>query len=100
MNQFIPWPAPITRTQLLTSYPPDVADVAMHQPLGFRAMHSQGRELLSPMLRSVRPDIDKYVLREAEFSCSSLVAFDFGDNHLRGEWLIAATLRRCHFCAK
>ncbi|NDK91174.1 DUF3556 domain-containing protein [Gordonia desulfuricans] len=86
-----------TRTQLLSTYPPEVADVVMHQMLAWRSLHSQGRALYSLMLRQLGPDIDTYTLREAEFSCNSLVAFNFGDGHLHDEKLIAALQRRCGF---
>lgn len=86
-----------TRTQLLASYPPEVADVIMHQMMAWRSMHSQGRALYSLMLRHLGDDIDTYTLREAEFACNSLVAFNFGDGHLHDEKMIAALQRRCHF---
>jgi hypothetical protein len=86
-----------TRTQLLESYPPEVADVVMHQLLGWRSLHSQGRALLSLMSRHLGDDIDRYVLREAEFSCNSIVAFNFGDGHLHNKHLIDAIQRRCNF---
>lgn len=86
-----------TRTQLLSQYPPEVADVVMHQMMAWRSMHSQGRALFSLMLRHLGADIDTYTLREAEFSCNSLVAFNFGDGHLHDERMIAALQRRCNF---
>lgn len=86
-----------TRTQLLGTYSPEVADVIMHQLLGWRSMHSQGRALFSLMMRHLGDDIDRYSLREAELSCNSIVAFNFGDGHLHDERLIAAIQRRCNF---
>ncbi|RPA66391.1 DUF3556 domain-containing protein [Gordonia oryzae] len=86
-----------TKTQLLASYPPEVADVIMHQMLAWRSMHSQGRALFSLMMRHLGDDINTYTLREAEFSCNSLVAFNFGDGHLHDEKMIAALQRRCDF---
>ncbi|WHU49423.1 DUF3556 domain-containing protein [Gordonia sp. L191] len=86
-----------TRTQLLASYPPEVADVVMHQMMAWRSLHSQGRALFSLMMRYLGDDIDTYTLREAEFSCNSLVAFNFGDGHLHDEKMIAALQRRCDF---
>ncbi|WAM14903.1 DUF3556 domain-containing protein [Rhodococcus sp. JS3073] len=97
LDEFITRPSQNTRTQLLATYPPAVADVVMHQLLGWRSMHSQGRALLSLMSRHLGDDIDTYSLREAEFSCNSLVAFNFGDGHLHNEFLIAALQRRCNF---
>ena len=69
----------------------------MHQLLGWRSMHSQGRALFSLMMRHLGDDIDTYDLREAEFSCNSIAAFNFGDGHLHNEHLIAAIQRRCNF---
>ncbi|WP_072690250.1 DUF3556 domain-containing protein [Rhodococcus marinonascens] len=97
LDQFISRPAKITRTQLLGTYSPEEADVVMHQLLGFRSMHSQGRALFSLMMNHLGEDIDTYTLREAEFSCNSLIAFNFGDGHLHNEHLIAAIQRRCNF---
>lgn len=86
-----------TYTQLLDTYEPEVADVIMHQLVGWRSLHSQGRALLSLMMRQLGDDIDRYDLREAEFSCNSIVAFNFGDGHFHNEDLIAAIQRRCSF---
>ncbi|MFW2244016.1 DUF3556 domain-containing protein [Rhodococcus opacus] len=97
LDEHIIRPTKNTRTQLLATYPPEVADVVMHQLLGWRSMHSQGRALFSLMMRHLGDDIDTYSLREAEFSCNSLVAFNFGDGHLHNEFLIAALQRRCNF---
>ncbi|MGV9948404.1 MULTISPECIES: DUF3556 domain-containing protein [unclassified Rhodococcus (in: high G+C Gram-positive bacteria)] len=97
LNRHIVRAAENTRTQLLATYPADVADVVMHQLLGWRSMHSQGRALISLMMRHLGDDIDTYDLREAEFSCNSIVAFNFGDGHLHNEHLIAAIQRRCNF---
>ncbi|MEV0948575.1 DUF3556 domain-containing protein [Rhodococcus sp. NPDC049939] len=97
LDQFIPRPAKITRTQLLDTFSPEEADVVMHQLLGFRSLHSQGRALFSLMINHLGEDIDTYTLREAEFSCNSLVAFNFGDGHFHNEHLIAAIQRRCNF---
>ncbi|GAB85907.1 DUF3556 domain-containing protein [Gordonia rubripertincta] len=97
LDKHVVRPAKNTRTQLLESYPPEVADVVMHQLLAWRSLHSQGRALYSLMMRHLGEDIDTYTLREAEFSCNSLVAFNFGDGHLHDEKLIAALQRRCNF---
>ncbi|GAA4481739.1 DUF3556 domain-containing protein [Rhodococcus olei] len=97
IDECIPRPAKMTRAQLLASYPPDVADVLIHQILGWRAMHSQGRALYSLMINHLGEDIDTYALRDGEFSCNSVAAFNFGDGHLHDEHLIAAIQRRCNF---
>ncbi|MGV9793902.1 DUF3556 domain-containing protein [Gordonia sp. NPDC003422] len=97
LDEFVVRGAKNTRTQLLASYEPEVADVVMHQMMAWRSMHSQGRALFSLMMRHLGDDIDTYTLREAEFSCNSLVAFNFGDGHLHDEKMIAALQRRCNF---
>src|SRR6185312_11376015 len=73
------------------------AEVVLQQPLGWRAMHSQGRGLNSVMMNQLGADIDTYTLREAEFSCNAVVGFNFGDGHLHDHRLIAAIQRRCRF---
>ncbi|MFC9790268.1 DUF3556 domain-containing protein [Rhodococcus sp. NPDC127528] len=97
LDEYIPRPAKNPRTQLLATYTPEEADVVLHQMLGWRSMHSQGRALFSLMMNHLGDDLDAYSLREAEFSCNSLVAFNFGDGHLHNEHLIAAIQRRCNF---
>lgn len=97
IDRFIERPSQNTRTQLLSMYSPEDADVVMHQLLGWRALHSQGRALFSLMMNHLGDEIDTYSLREAEFSCNSVVAFNFGDGHLHDERLIAAMQRRCNF---
>jgi hypothetical protein len=97
LDRFIRRPATNTRTQLCATYPPEVADVIMHQLLGWRSMHSQGRALFSLMINHLGEDIERYDLREAEFACNSIVAFNFGDGHLHDERLIAAIQKRCNF---
>ncbi|WP_024794939.1 DUF3556 domain-containing protein [Tomitella biformata] len=97
IDEFIKRPSQNTRTQLLASYPPAVADVVMHQLLSFRALHSQGRALYSLMLNHLGADIDTYTLREAEFASNSVMGFNFGDGHLHDEHLIEAIQQRCNF---
>lgn len=87
-----------TKTQLMASFPEDVADVVMHQMMAWRSMHSQGRGLFSVQLRHLGQErLDSYTLREAEFACNSLIGFNFGDGHLHDTALIEALQRRCHF---
>ena len=97
LEQHIVRSSPNTRTQLMATYPPEVADVVMHQMLAWRSMHSQGRALYSLMSRHLGDDINTYTLREGEFACNSLVAFNFGDGHLHDAKMIAALQRRCNF---
>lgn len=97
LDRFIERPSQNTRSQLLSMYSPEESDIVLHQLLGWRSLHSQGRALFSLMMNHLGDDIDTYTLREAEFSCNSIVAFNFGDGHLHDEKLIAAIQRRCHF---
>jgi hypothetical protein len=86
-----------TVDQVATMYPRPVADVLMTMPLGWRAMHSQGPALNSMLMKHLGEDFDRYVMREAEFACNTIVGFNFGDGHLHDEQLIAAIQQRCHF---
>lgn len=72
------------------------ADLTMQQTIGWRSMHSQGRGLFSLLHHHVRA-VDRATIREAEFSCNSLLGFNFGDGHLHNHHLIAELQRRCHF---
>jgi hypothetical protein len=89
--------APMQKQQLTDIYGAEVAEVVLQQPLGWRAMHSQGRGLNSVMMNLLGVDSDTYTLREAEFSCNAVVGFNFGDGHLHDHRLIAAIQRRCRF---
>jgi hypothetical protein len=73
------------------------AEVVMHQLLGFRSMHSQGRALNSIMINQLGDDIDIYTPREAEFSCNAIIGFNFGDGHLHNERMLRAVQKRCQF---
>jgi hypothetical protein len=77
-------------------YPAEVAEITMQQTIAWRSMHSQGRGLFSVLYRSV-PDIESRIVREAEFSCNSVIGFNFGDGHLHDERLVRALQTRCHF---
>jgi uncharacterized membrane protein YkgB len=84
-------------TQLQATYPPVVAEITMQQTIGWRSMHSQGRGLLSLIIKHLGDDIDRYDVREAEFGCNSVIGFNFGDGHLHDEQLIEALQEQCHF---
>jgi hypothetical protein len=73
------------------------AEVVMHQLLGFRSMHSQGRALNSIMIKQLGDDMDIYTPREAEFSCNAIIGFNFGDGHLHNERMLQAIQNRCRF---
>jgi uncharacterized membrane protein YkgB len=90
-------PSAMTVSQLADVYGPDAAEVVMHQLLGWRSMHSQGRALNSIMINQLGTDIDHYTLREAEFSTNCIVGFNFGDGHLHDHRFIESVQRRCGF---
>ncbi|MBC3761553.1 DUF3556 domain-containing protein [Quadrisphaera oryzae] len=77
-------------------YPSAVAEITMQQTIAWRSMHSQGRGLFSLLLRHV-PDVDRATVREGEFTCNSIIGFNFGDGHLHNHRLIEAVQRRCSF---
>ena len=69
----------------------------MQQILGWRSLHSQGRDLNSVMINELGEDISTYTLREGEFSCNAIVGFNFGDGHLDDRRMIDAVQKRCRF---
>ena len=90
-------PAAVTVNQLVPTYGRAASEVIMHQMLGWRAMHSQGRALNSILVNQLGPDIDRYTLREAEFATNCIVGFNFGDGHLHDAKFIESIQRRCGF---
>ncbi|MFC4950680.1 DUF3556 domain-containing protein [Pseudonocardia sp. GCM10023141] len=77
-------------------YPQPIAEITMQQTIAWRAMHSQGRGLFSVLINTI-PELDRWTVREAEFTCNSLIGFNFGDGHLHNEDLITAVQSRCAF---
>ncbi len=77
-------------------YDPATAEIFTQQTLVFRAMHSQGRGLLSVLLKNL-PDIDSRTVREAEMVCNSVLGFNFGDAHLHNEDMIQAVQDEAQF---
>ena len=82
--------------QLTAAFGPEVAEIFMQKAMAWRTMHSQGRALVSLMMRHT-DDLENYVIREAEFVCNVLTGWNFGDGHLHDERLIEAVQQRCHF---
>ncbi|MFL1599944.1 DUF3556 domain-containing protein [Gordonia amicalis] len=82
--------------QLTAAFGNEVAEIFMQKAVAWRTMHSQGRALISLMMRHT-DDLDNYVIREAEFVCTTLIGWQFGDAHLHNEQTIAAVQRRCNF---
>ncbi|MGV0653832.1 DUF3556 domain-containing protein [Mycolicibacterium thermoresistibile] len=77
-------------------YEPEWAAVIMNLPATFRAMHTQGRGLLSVLVKNL-PDIDTRTVREGEWVCNSLIGWNFGDGHLHDERMIAAVQEQVGF---
>jgi Transmembrane protein of unknown function (DUF3556) len=97
LNQDLVASAPVQKDQLTAMFDADAAMVLLHQYLGWRALHSQGRGLNSVMLNQLGSDMDVYDLREGEMMCNVVIGWNFGDGHLHGQDLIEAVQRRCRF---
>jgi hypothetical protein len=96
LNSHIVKPAANQVDQLSAAYGREVARIFMQKVMAWRTMHSQGRALMSLMMRHL-DQLDNYTIREAEFTCTTLVGWNFGDGHLHDERLIAAVQKRCQF---
>jgi Transmembrane protein of unknown function (DUF3556) len=97
LNEYLVKPADMTVNQLEATYGRAAAEVIMYQTLGWRAMHSQGRALNSILIHQLGADIDRYTLREAEFSTNCIIGFNFGDGHLHDHRFIESIQKRCGF---
>ncbi|MCW3041444.1 MAG: hypothetical protein JWM31_3349 [Solirubrobacterales bacterium] len=97
LNDKIKKPALMQKQQLTEIYGEEAAEVVMQQLLGWRSLHSQGRGLNSLMMATLGPDIDKYTLREAEFSCNALAGFNFGDGHFHDQHFIESIQSLVHY---
>jgi uncharacterized membrane protein YkgB len=96
LNTHIVKPAKNQIDQLTAAFGNEVAEIFLQKAVAWRTMHSQGRALISLMLRHT-DDIENYVVREAEFICNTLTGWNFGDGHLHDERLITAVQKRCGF---
>jgi hypothetical protein len=90
-------PGMMQKAQLTDIYGEEAAEVVLHQLLGWRSLHSQGRALNSLMMKTLGPDMDTYTLREAEFSCNALIGFNFGDGHFHNQHFIESLNRIAKF---
>ncbi len=79
--------------QMITPYSPDESEMMMNKALAWRSMHSQGRGLFS-VLHEHLDDIEGRTVREAEFVCTTILGWNFGDGHLHDERLLAAVQKR------
>ncbi|RCW41019.1 transmembrane protein DUF3556 [Halopolyspora algeriensis] len=82
--------------QLSAAYGKEVAEIFMQKAVAWRTLHSQGRALMSLMMRHL-DELENYRIREGEFTCTTLVGWQFGDAHLHNEQTITAVQQRCHF---
>jgi hypothetical protein len=97
LDERVPKPVALQKDQLTEMYDADSANLILHQYLGWRALHSQGRGLNSVMASQLGADLDVYDLREGEIACNAILGWNFGDGHLHDERLIEAIQRRCDF---
>ena len=74
-------------------YTADEAEMTVQKAVAWRAMHSQGRGVLSVLMEHL-DDLETRDVREGEFMCNILVGWNFGDGHLHDERLVAAVQRR------
>jgi hypothetical protein len=97
LDECIKKPAKMQTQQLTEMFDRDTAEVTLHQLLGWRSLHSQGRGLNSVMIRQLGDDMNVYHPREAEFMCNAIVGWNFGDGHLHNQFMLEAIQRRCQF---
>jgi uncharacterized membrane protein YkgB len=79
-----------------TPYEADDAEMTMQKLLGWRSLHSQGRGMYSVLYEHL-DDIESRTIRDGEFTCNTILGWNFGDGHLHDERLIAAIQRRLNF---
>jgi hypothetical protein len=82
--------------QLAGAFGKEIAEIFMQKAMAWRTMHSQGRGLMSLMMRHLGR-LEDYRIREGEFVCTTLVGWQFGDAHLHNEATINAVQKRCNF---
>lgn len=96
LNERMHKPSQMQVEQLGKLFGPEVAEIFMHKVVAWRTMHTQGRGLVSLMMRHL-DDLENYTIREGEFVLSNVVGWQFGDGHLLDERLIAAIQEQCDF---
>lgn len=65
-------------------YGEEAAVKLLEKAIAFRSMHSQGRAMLSLLVRELGDDLETYTLREGENICGWALGWNFGDGHLHG----------------
>jgi hypothetical protein len=96
LNTYIVKSADNQIDQVVPLFGEEISEIFLQKAVAFRTMHTQGRALLSLIMRHV-PTLEGRVVREAEFVCNTLLGWNFGDGHLHDERLIAAVQKRCNF---
>jgi hypothetical protein len=96
LNDHITKPAALQVDQLAAGYGREIAEIYLEFAVAWRMLNTHARGLLSVMMRHL-DDVENYEVREAEFVCSALVGWQFGDGHLHDERLISAVQERCNF---
>ncbi len=96
LNEHITKPAALQVDQLAAGYGREIAEIYLEFAVAWRMLNTHARGLLSLMLCHL-DDPENYEVREAEFVCSALVGWQFGDGHLHDERLISAVQERCRF---
>ncbi|WP_028655473.1 DUF3556 domain-containing protein [Nocardioides sp. J54] len=76
-------------------YTAEDAEMAIQKAIAWRAMHSQGRGLLSVLCERL-DDLESRTVREGEFVCNTILGWNFGDGHLHDERLVRAVQDRLH----
>lgn len=89
--------APTQLVQLSKLYDELEARVILDHTIAMRAMHSQGRGLLSLMQIHLGEDFDQYDLREGELHANSLIGWTFGCGHSYDERLMTAIQEQAKF---
>ncbi|MER5756709.1 DUF3556 domain-containing protein [Streptomyces sp. NPDC002088] len=82
--------------QLSALYGTEVGEVTMATPIAWRVMHTQGKGMLSLMMRHT-DRLENYRIREGEFVCSVLIGWAFGDGHMHDHRTIASMQKRVQF---
>lgn len=89
--------APTQLVQLTKMYGEDEARATLDHAVAMRALHTQGRGLLSVLQQQLGPDFDSYDLREGELAANCLIGWTFGDAHAYDERLMTAVQEAAGF---
>lgn len=96
LSEHLTLSAPLQIDQLGAGYGREIAEIYLEFATAWRMMNTHARGLASVLLEHL-DDVEAHEIREAEFVCSALVGWQFGDGHLHDERLISAVQSRCNF---